>query len=190
MNRLWSVLSVVLILTLASSGMAFAQPEPPVLNVYESLVALNEQQPRYTLFLAGLNCDYFDGKLVSVLTREKPITLFLLDDFVYGAAGGGIGLFLWGVNLEGVDATTICARFAGDHGTLKRILTSQMAWGDLRPEILENLATVQMLDGVTRRVDRDGLFGWIDVDLNGISPDAIAATNGTVYRTYCYWWCF
>jgi len=90
MKKLWLVLSMVMVLALATTGFAFAAPaqdDPPTLNLVELALAANEQTGDFDTLIAAVTCPYFNGGLVQILTAPRPLTVFAPTDGAFGRLG-------------------------------------------------------------------------------------------------------
>ncbi len=85
MKKLWLVLSMVMVLALATTGFAFAAPaqDEPTLNLVELALAANEATGDFDTLIAAVTCPYFGNGFIQILTAARPRTVFAPTDAAF-----------------------------------------------------------------------------------------------------------
>jgi uncharacterized surface protein with fasciclin (FAS1) repeats len=153
---------MVVVLALATTGMAFANRPIQEGNIVDVAVAVNEQTGEFDTLIAAVSCPIFKGGLVQLL-QIKRVTVFAPTDGAFEELG--------------LNEKNVCD--ALDPVTLKTVLKYHIAPGIYDSKAVANSTEIQTLNKLFVPVEvRNG-----DVYVDGakvIIPD-VTASNGIIH---------
>jgi uncharacterized surface protein with fasciclin (FAS1) repeats len=162
MKKLWSVLSIVVVLALATTGFAAASgPGPKEGNIIDVALAINEETGEFSTLIAAVTCPFFGTSLVDMLSRAQR-TVFAPTDAAFAELG--------------LTPDNVCK--ALDRNTLKTVLFYHIARGKLDSTAVVGSDMLMMLNGQYADIQVNG-----SVTIDGqtiILPDVMAA-NGYIH---------
>jgi uncharacterized surface protein with fasciclin (FAS1) repeats len=167
MKKLWTVLSMVVVLALATTGFAFASgTEPQPGNIIEVALAVNQETGEFSTLIAAVTCPYFGTSLVDMLSRAQR-TVFAPTDAAFAELG--------------LNPENVCT--AVDKVTLKYILFYHITRGKLDSGAVVSSDTLEMLNVGSNRqyADVEVKDGNVFIDGQKIIAVDVMASNGYIH---------
>jgi uncharacterized surface protein with fasciclin (FAS1) repeats len=162
MKKLWAVLSMVVVLALATTGMTFASRPPQEGNIVDVAIAVNAQTGDFDTLIAAVTCPAFNGSLVRLL-QSKRVTVFAPTDAAFE-------------RLE-LNPDNVCKKL--DPVTLKTVLFYHIAPGIYDSTAVVGMTQIMMLNKLYAPVTV--MDGSVYVDEGKVIIPDVMASNGYIH---------
>jgi uncharacterized surface protein with fasciclin (FAS1) repeats len=165
MKKLWMVMSMIVVLALATTGFAAAAPRENNYpnNLLETALAVNGATGAFDTLVAAVTCPAFGSTFTDLLAARGQRTVFAPTDDAFGALGLNEG--------------NICSALPSD--TLANILAYHVANGRRDAMSIADSTQIRMLNGQFAAVTVDMGNAYVD-GAQVIIPD-VMASNGIIH---------